>query len=43
MTAGMRAGALVLIVAATVVIGLIARYGYRMWSAEGAGVADPPR
>jgi hypothetical protein len=35
-TDGIRAGAAVLIVASTVVIGLIARFAYRLWLAEGS-------
>lgn len=35
-TDGMRAGAGVLIVVTTIVIGLIARFACRLWAAEGA-------
>ena len=35
-TDGIRAGAGVLIVVTTIVIGLIARFAYRLWAAEGA-------
>jgi hypothetical protein len=33
-TDGIRAGAGVLIVVTMIVMGLIARYGYRLWAAE---------
>jgi hypothetical protein len=33
-TAGIRAGAGVLIVVTAIVIGLIVRFGYRLWMAE---------
>ena len=33
-TDGIRAGAGVLIVVTTIVIGLIVRFGYRLWAAE---------
>jgi hypothetical protein len=33
-TAGIRAGAGVLIIVTTIVIGLIARFGYRLWAAD---------
>jgi len=36
-TAGIRAGAGLLIIVAGVVIGLIARFAYRLWVAEEAG------
>lgn len=35
-TDGIRAGAWVLIAVSTIVLGLIARYGYRLWAAEQA-------
>lgn len=35
-TAGMRAGAGVLVLVTVIVIGLIVRFGYRLWAAEGA-------
>lgn len=35
-TVGIRAGAGVLILVTAIVIGLIARFGYRLWAAEGA-------
>jgi len=34
MTAGMRAGALVLIIASSIVIGLLVRFVYRIWTLE---------
>ena len=41
LTMGMQAGALVLIVAATVVVSLIARFAYRLWRlAEGTNNAE---
>lgn len=42
MTIGMRAGAIVLIVAAAVVLSLIARFAYRLWrlGARGADSAE---
>jgi hypothetical protein len=42
MTAGMRAGALVMIVAALIVVSLIARFAFRLWrlAAEDDGTAD---
>ena len=39
-TAGIRAGAGLLVFVTVVVIGLIARFGYRLWAAEGAHNAE---
>lgn len=41
MTAGMRAGAGVLLLAAVVVIAMIARFAFRLWAAESAAGAEP--
>lgn len=38
-TAGMRAGAGVLLLATLIVIGLIVRFGYRLWAAESSSAA----
>jgi len=40
MTAGIQAGASVLIVVATLVIAIIARFAFRLWAAESAEGAD---
>jgi hypothetical protein len=42
-TDGVRAGAGVLILVSTIVIGVIARYGYRLWAAESTEGAEQPR
>lgn len=39
-TAGMRAGAGVLMFAAVVIIAMIARFAFRLWAAERAGDAE---
>ena len=36
MTQGMQAGAGVLMLVTAIVIGLVVRFGYRLWVAEGA-------
>jgi hypothetical protein len=35
-TAGLRAGAMVLIVVATIVVGTVVRFGYRLWKLRSA-------
>lgn len=39
-TAGMRAGAGVLMLAALIVIGMIVRFAFRLWSADSTAGAD---
>lgn len=41
-TVGIRAGAGVLILVTAIVIGLMVRFGYRLWAAEGAESAERP-
>lgn len=39
-TAGIRAGAGVLIIVTAIVIGMIVRFGYRLWAAEASSAAE---